>query len=44
MGFHFGTPLSVVTNFGLGLWCGIGVTCFYAGIIVTNFGNTNFDF
>ena len=44
MGFHFGTPLTVVTNFGLGLWCGIGVTNVGAGIIVTNFGVSNFDF
>ena len=52
LGFHFGTPLTVVTIFGLGLlsqilvwdfWCGIGVTDFGAGIIVTNFGVTNFD-
>ena len=37
MGFHCGTPPIVVTNFGLGLWCGNGVTNFGAGIIVTNF-------
>ena len=44
MGFHCGTPLTVVTNFGLGLWCGICVTNFGAGIVVTFFvGVTNFD-